>query len=201
MALMKCPECGKENVSEFAKACPECGFRVKKYVEEVMSFKFDLPGGSMELRGKTFHMETKVSIFFRRRFGILHKRTKFSTCLPVSEALHLIEPDNNGLGAIVYLSWFTNEIDEDLDDIAFYEEDIIDDDYFDDVDEFVEGKPIKVKPIAESGSFFKENIKTIETAVKANKPILFFSERHLEEVQQFFSNIKKMEEHFAYFSL
>lgn len=26
MALIKCPECGKENVSDTAKACPECGY-------------------------------------------------------------------------------------------------------------------------------------------------------------------------------
>lgn len=30
MALIKCPECGKENVSDTAEACPECGFNMKK---------------------------------------------------------------------------------------------------------------------------------------------------------------------------
>lgn len=31
MALVKCPECGKENVSSTATACPQCGFNVKGY--------------------------------------------------------------------------------------------------------------------------------------------------------------------------
>lgn len=34
MALIKCPECGKENVSDSAVSCPECGFAIKKYVIE-----------------------------------------------------------------------------------------------------------------------------------------------------------------------
>lgn len=31
MALIKCPECGRENVSDSAEACPNCGFGVKEY--------------------------------------------------------------------------------------------------------------------------------------------------------------------------
>ena len=34
MALIKCPECGRENVSDTAISCPDCGFNVRKYVEE-----------------------------------------------------------------------------------------------------------------------------------------------------------------------
>lgn len=33
MALIKCPECGKENVSDTANACPNCGFDIKTYFE------------------------------------------------------------------------------------------------------------------------------------------------------------------------
>lgn len=33
MALVKCPECGKEKVSSTATACPECGYNVKEYYE------------------------------------------------------------------------------------------------------------------------------------------------------------------------
>lgn len=36
MALIKCPECGKENVSDTAETCPECGYNIKKYVTETM---------------------------------------------------------------------------------------------------------------------------------------------------------------------
>ena len=29
MALIICPECGKENVSDTAEACPNCGYGIK----------------------------------------------------------------------------------------------------------------------------------------------------------------------------
>lgn len=31
MALCKCPECGKEGVSESARSCPNCGFDIRAY--------------------------------------------------------------------------------------------------------------------------------------------------------------------------
>ena len=34
MALVKCPKCGRENVSDKATACPDCGFEIKKHFEE-----------------------------------------------------------------------------------------------------------------------------------------------------------------------
>lgn len=37
MALIKCPECGRENVSDIAEMCPECGYPVKKYFEQQKS--------------------------------------------------------------------------------------------------------------------------------------------------------------------
>ena len=33
MALVKCPECGRENVSSTAKSCPGCGYNIKAYYE------------------------------------------------------------------------------------------------------------------------------------------------------------------------
>ena len=33
MALISCPECGKQNISDTALACPQCGFAVKKHTE------------------------------------------------------------------------------------------------------------------------------------------------------------------------
>ncbi len=35
MALIKCPECGRENVSDSAESCPNCGFGVKAYYKEI----------------------------------------------------------------------------------------------------------------------------------------------------------------------
>ena len=34
MALIKCPECGREKVSDSADACPSCGFGIKQYFAE-----------------------------------------------------------------------------------------------------------------------------------------------------------------------
>lgn len=34
MALIKCPECGRENVSETAQQCPNCGFGINDYFIE-----------------------------------------------------------------------------------------------------------------------------------------------------------------------
>lgn len=34
MALIKCPECGKENVSNTAIACPNCGFAIREFFNE-----------------------------------------------------------------------------------------------------------------------------------------------------------------------
>lgn len=35
MALVKCPECGRERVSDSAEACPDCGYGIKKYYEDI----------------------------------------------------------------------------------------------------------------------------------------------------------------------
>lgn len=35
MALIKCPECGRENVSNSAEACPNCGFRIREYYQKI----------------------------------------------------------------------------------------------------------------------------------------------------------------------
>ncbi len=35
MALIKCPECGRENVSDSAESCPECGYNIKKHFEDI----------------------------------------------------------------------------------------------------------------------------------------------------------------------
>lgn len=35
MALVKCPECGKENVSDSAETCPECGYKIREHFEKL----------------------------------------------------------------------------------------------------------------------------------------------------------------------
>ena len=35
MALIICPECMRKGVSDRAKACPDCGFPISEYPEEI----------------------------------------------------------------------------------------------------------------------------------------------------------------------
>lgn len=37
MALIKCPECGRENVSDSAISCPGCGYAIKKHFDDIYS--------------------------------------------------------------------------------------------------------------------------------------------------------------------
>lgn len=43
MALIKCPECGRENVSDSALACPNCGFGIREYFENNKGEKKNSP--------------------------------------------------------------------------------------------------------------------------------------------------------------
>ena len=35
MALIKCPECGREKVSDSAEMCPDCGYGIKAHFQEI----------------------------------------------------------------------------------------------------------------------------------------------------------------------
>lgn len=35
MALIECPECGRENVSDSAEACPDCGYGIKAHFDKI----------------------------------------------------------------------------------------------------------------------------------------------------------------------
>lgn len=39
MALIKCPECGRENVSDSAEVCPDCGYGIKAYFDQIRQEK------------------------------------------------------------------------------------------------------------------------------------------------------------------
>lgn len=39
MALIKCPECGRTDVSDSAEACPNCGYGVKAHFEAIKEQK------------------------------------------------------------------------------------------------------------------------------------------------------------------
>lgn len=35
MGLIKCPECGRENVSDSAEMCPDCGYGIRAHFEKI----------------------------------------------------------------------------------------------------------------------------------------------------------------------
>ena len=35
MALINCPECGRENVSDSAVSCPNCGYGIREHFEKI----------------------------------------------------------------------------------------------------------------------------------------------------------------------
>lgn len=41
MALIKCPECGRDNVSDSAVSCPNCGFNIREYFEKLQTDEDD----------------------------------------------------------------------------------------------------------------------------------------------------------------
>jgi len=75
MALINCPECGREKVSDSAEACPGCGYGIKVYTEEQQRKKMaleeqqrkleavkmpEVPDGKMDSNQKTLLI---ISIF------------------------------------------------------------------------------------------------------------------------------------------
>ena len=68
MALIKCPECGKEKVSDTAEACPDCGYGIRVYfdkikLEELQREKNERERKELERKTKEIEaakMETKM---------------------------------------------------------------------------------------------------------------------------------------------
>lgn len=66
MALVKCPECGKENVSNEAEMCPNCGYNLKKYYDDLELTRIKEEQEKKEL--SKIQMPSKPNIFFD--FGV-----------------------------------------------------------------------------------------------------------------------------------
>ena len=71
MALIKCPECGKENVSDSAEMCPECGYGIKAHFDLVKQRQLNqeirqrkLESVRMPERPKRMNFAYGLAIFF-----------------------------------------------------------------------------------------------------------------------------------------
>ncbi|MEA4929359.1 MAG: zinc ribbon domain-containing protein [Candidatus Limiplasma sp.] len=49
MALIKCPECGKENVSDSAVSCPSCGFCIAEHFKHIENERLELARKQAEI--------------------------------------------------------------------------------------------------------------------------------------------------------
>ena len=54
MALIKCPECGKQ-ISDKAESCPNCGYRIESTIEE----KKEIPS---KIKQEAKEIDKKISI-------------------------------------------------------------------------------------------------------------------------------------------
>lgn len=60
MALIKCPECGKENVSDMAESCPSCGYGIKAHFTKIKLEEIRLKSEKQaEIRKQEFETEQK----------------------------------------------------------------------------------------------------------------------------------------------
>lgn len=68
MALIKCPECGKENVSNTAMACPYCGFAIREFFNEksedqtnFYQIKSELFNKKLEKQKNSYQIESELA--------------------------------------------------------------------------------------------------------------------------------------------
>ena len=66
MALVKCPECGRENVSDKAEMCPNCGYNLKEHFDDLKLAQIKEEREKKEL--DKIQMPSKPNIFFD--FGV-----------------------------------------------------------------------------------------------------------------------------------
>lgn len=71
MALTKCPECGKENVSDSAESCPDCGYGIKAHFEKIRGqelnqkvYEIKLNNVKMPEEPKRMNVAYGLAIFF-----------------------------------------------------------------------------------------------------------------------------------------
>ena len=59
MSLVNCPECGRKKVSDSAESCPECGFGIRSYYEELACARMLRDLNNACKQEKTDEKETK----------------------------------------------------------------------------------------------------------------------------------------------
>ena len=83
MALIKCPECGRENVSDSAEACPSCGFGIKEYIDDKKHKE--------ELERKRIEEEKRKQRRFNELKGELDRKLQEIDNEPMPEEPHFFD--------------------------------------------------------------------------------------------------------------
>lgn len=69
MALVKCPECGREKVSDTAESCPDCGYNIKKHfqkirqAEDISNIKSGVETTTKEVKKTVGKMKKPLTVF------------------------------------------------------------------------------------------------------------------------------------------
>lgn len=94
MALIKCPECGKE-VSDTAENCPNCGYNMQKYLkskrieEQQKKAEKELQERELKKQEKKKLYKEKVRQWYDKYLGTKRKKIKFSCICIISLAVIL----------------------------------------------------------------------------------------------------------------
>ena len=126
MALIKCPECGKENVSDSAEKCPECGYPIKKYLSKQKKTIEKRDSVNKIQRDKS-ESEDSSSVFWSKNLKPILLFT--SIALLIIGALVLLSNRNNSLTRIDSEQTSNDEMSTtDINEVAEIDE--IEEDYF-----------------------------------------------------------------------
>ena len=80
MALIKCPECGRENVSDSATSCPNCGYGIKEYFAEIEKKK-EAERIRLENEKRKKYAEAEEKARFYERVKQIQKPQKPEKCV------------------------------------------------------------------------------------------------------------------------
>lgn len=79
MSLIKCPECGRRNVSDSAEACPSCGYNIKTYFDKARyDTKNESKDDKRELEEEKQNLDKEVE---RIKEDIIPKKMQILLCV------------------------------------------------------------------------------------------------------------------------
>lgn len=112
MALVKCPECGRENVSDSAEMCPNCGYGIKKHYEDIKETQEE------EERNKQLEEARQIDLEIRAQYVDIPSHRPIMTAWQVGSVVAIVL----GVLMIICESWILAIILIGFGAIMFYSE-------------------------------------------------------------------------------